>query len=137
MKRAVLLREPDDNEGTFGRMLLDTGDVFDMIELPDRDNNRNISRIPEGEYRVSAYQSSRFGNVYKVEPVEGRTDIRIHAGNFAGDEAQGFRTDSSGCLLVGSGRGKLNGQKVVTGSRKALMKLKSITGTGPFTLIIV
>jgi hypothetical protein len=62
--------------------------------LPWKDNEKEISCIPEGEYEFHRYSSAKYKNVWKLENVPGRTDILIHAGNTI--------ADFKGC--IGAGR---------------------------------
>lgn len=67
---------------------------FQTLELPWKENQRNISRIPLGVYNVKKRYSKKFGNHFHVLKVPGRTYILIHQGN--------FYTDIRGCILVGT-----------------------------------
>ncbi len=89
------------------------------LELPWRDNRRNVSCIPADEYTCIKINSNKFGVCFLVQDVDGRTGILTHWGNVAGDTAKGWRTHSLGCFLIGSYRGKLWGQKAVLASRTA------------------
>ena len=84
------------------------------LELPNRENQRNISRIPAGCYSVRPYHSSRFGECFAFDDSEThpRTAIRIHQGNTA--------KDTSGCVLVG----KTFGEASVLTSRETLLNLR-------------
>lgn len=64
-----------------------------VLELPDKDNKRRISRIPAGEYKVVRRWSSKYKNHFHVLDVEGRSYILIHPGN--------YYTHTKGCILVG------------------------------------
>jgi hypothetical protein len=119
-----LIRTDTSDEGTFGILLFD--DTFiHTIELPDRGNQPNLSCIPRGKYTLRLRHSPRYGNVYHVENVPGRTHILLHHGNYAGDKTLGFHTHSAGCILVGSKRGRLSGQNAVLASRSARRKLET------------
>ena len=74
--------------------------------------------------------------MYEVKDVPGRTAILIHAGNFAGDTTRGLRSDVQGCILLGMGRGEIEGQPAVTLSRAALNKLRAVVGRQSFDLVI-
>ncbi len=127
-------------QGTFG-CLFDTADVALcwVVELPDRHNQPNHSCIPAGRYAVRYLPrsaSGRYRNVYWLPAVPGRSGILIHPGNFAGDQAQGWRTDSWGCLLPALHLGLLAGQRAGLASRSALAHLHQHTGRRGFHLEI-
>jgi hypothetical protein len=131
-----LYREPSTDEGTRGILLFDDTYIH-AIELPDRDNLSNRSRIPAGRYSVSVRNSPRYGRVYHVDSVPGRTHVLLHHGNYAGDKEKGLRTHSAGCILLGSKRGVLNGQRAVLSSRSARRKFELTMNWEPFTLEII
>ena len=93
------------------------------LELPWRDNARNISRFPAGCYLIRPYTSGRFGACFAFSDAETRprTALRIHAGNSA--------KDTSGCILVGERFGPAS----VLASRVALNALRKELGE-PFVL---
>lgn len=71
------------------------GKVFGVTgELPWKNNQHDISCIPEGEYNCARYISSRFGSTFKVIGVNGRDGILFHWGNVP-------LKDSKGCILIG------------------------------------
>lgn len=79
--------------------------VFECLtlELPDKQNARNISCIPEGVYSVVRRRSDKYGWHLHVTGVEGRELILIHWGNYSGspNPKTGF-PDIRGCILVGA-----------------------------------
>jgi hypothetical protein len=105
--------------------------------LPWRDNKPKRSCIPEGTYHVRMRNSPRFGRVYEITGVPGRSDILIHAGNFAGDVDAGLQTHVQGCVLVGQSRGILGGQRAVMLSRPALRAFLAHMRGEPFSLGVV
>jgi Family of unknown function (DUF5675) len=95
--QVTLKRERSTDQGTFG--LLSFGDWSTRtIELPWRENARRISCIPVGRYECSLVNSPRFGRVYGVRDVYGRSNILIHSANLAGDVMRGFDTHLQGCI---------------------------------------
>ena len=136
-KVAYLVRHQSDDQGTLGKLLTPTGYECLTIELPWRDNQTNMSRIPAGEYRATWHNSPRFGGCYWVRDVEGRSAILTHAGNLAGDTAKGYKTHSFGCILPGGYVGKINGQKAVLASRPALRQFFDAMNREDFNLKIV
>ena len=58
-----------------------------------KDNEKEVSCIPEGCYEVRLEDSLKFGRVYRVYDVEGRTGILIHPANFV--------SELKGCIAIG------------------------------------
>lgn len=131
-----LFRTDSDDHGTFG-VLIFGDDYVRTIELPWRENRPNLSCIPQGRYTVSMRHSPKYGKVYHVEAVPGRSHILLHHGNFAGDKTRGFRTHSAGCILLGTKRGRLASQKVVLASRPARTKFETRMNFQTFELEII
>lgn len=135
-----LYRAGSTDQGTPGVVVHAGQPVCYMLELPDRDNRANISRIPPGRYRVKYLRrsgSGKYRDVYHVIDVPGRTGILAHGGNVAGDKAKGYRTHSWGCLLPATRLGKLYGQLAGLASRAALRKLHRITHRQDFYLEVI
>lgn len=102
----LIERINDSRTQTIGKLfVLETGGCVkyscDTLELPWKDNQRNISCIPEGEYEVEKRFSAKFKNHFHITNVPGRSYILIHIGN--------YYTDIRGCVLVGSGLSDING----------------------------
>jgi hypothetical protein len=131
-----LIREASTSHGTFG-VLVGPGFWCQTIELPWRSNRQKVSCIPAGHYDVTMRKSPRFGYVYWVRNVPGRSWILFHAGNFAGDVAAGLRSHVEGCILLGLARGVLGGQLAVLNSRPAVRKLGQYVGGKPFRLEVM
>lgn len=123
----TLTRFEESPQGTVGALWDDFGNFQSYIgELPERGNMRRISRIPAGSYRVVAHDSPRFKRCWLLMDVPGRSNILIHRGNFFGDTAQGWKTHSQGCLIVGSKYGILGRQRAVLASAVAFAHLKAV-----------
>jgi hypothetical protein len=138
MKEAVLVRESSTDQGTYG-VLSCAGVTFHTLELPWRDNKRQRSCIPVGEYVCQRVNSPRFGRVFHVNNVPGRSAILIHSGNFAGDVDMGYASHVQGCILLGMARGKMRDlsgspQRAVLLSKPAVRKFMELVGEGPFLL---
>lgn len=129
MKKLTLKRINSSSECVLGVLELDDKEICKTLELPWRDNQKGISCIPTGEYKLSPYPSSRFGEVYIVNDVPNRTGILIHTGNTA--------DDIQGCILVGDSYGKLNGKKAVLNSRQAFNLLKETLREEEYLLNVV
>lgn len=111
----------------------DTGLQCFVLELGWKNNEPMISCVPEGVYKCSLRPSQKWSPtpplLYELKPVQGRTDILIHAGNTI--------RDSLGCLIVGSAfTDDPVGATFIRNSRKTLMALHEHTQGKPFTLTI-
>lgn len=130
-----IVRQPSTDEGTFGTLTLPDGKTFHTLECPWRNNTPRLSCIPAGTYRVIPHKSPKFGSSFWVQNVPGRSEILFHAGNWAGDTTKGLRSDSLGCILVGSSVAVIKGQRGVSASRVAMDQLLSLQKS-EFTLEI-
>ena len=117
----LLKRQYEGRRYTTGLLFIEntkTGDmelVADTIEPPvkEREHEGNIVAIPAGKYPVVVTWSPRFETwLPLVTHVEGRSGIRIHAGNSV--------RDTAGCILVG----KATHRGYITDSRRTLAILK-------------
>lgn len=63
------------------------------LERPWVNNQKEISCIPKGEYRIKRQIKPKHGSCFEVMNVPNRTDILIHKGNFV--------WDSAGCIIFG------------------------------------
>lgn len=135
-----LIRRPGTDQGTLGRFYAPGFSCF-SLELPDRDNARNVSRIPAGDYLLDWIRPRRafsgFRELYWVHDVPGRTGILIHPGNWAGDTSLGYRTDLWGCIALGLSHGRLRGQLAVFQSRTAVRRFHEAMGRRPARLKII
>lgn len=141
MKYATLQRGPSTDEGTFGTITCGDGPKLQSLELPWRDNKPQLSGIPPGFYRCELVDSPKFGRVYGVQDVKGRSHILIHAANWAGDTTKGWYSELLGCIAPAMSVGSLkapNGkvQRAALSSKVALSKLMDWAGGEPFELEI-
>lgn len=115
------------------RGLLTVGDlVLHTLELPWRDNARNVSCIPSGTYRMDFLPrsaSGKYRNVYSVSGVDGRSGILVHNGNIP--------AHTHGCILVGKARGILAGNPAVLSSRIAMAELVEAVGERSINLVVI
>ncbi len=102
-----IIRVVQSDQGTFGVLLLQ-GEAFCVtLERDWKNNERNVSCIPLGEYLCQRTKSWRFGDAFMVRKVPGRSHILLHKGNKI--------KNTSGCILLGRQFGKRRIDK----SRKA------------------
>ena len=120
MERTVTLaRLARSDQGTEGILLAGEFNCK-TLELPWRENARQVSCIPAGEYDVEIRLSNKYGRVYWVRKVPNRTYILIHSGNYAGDVSKSFKSHVMGCVLLGKTHGYLGGQRAVLTSRSTV-----------------
>ena len=136
---AKLKRGQSTDEGTFGVLTFGSKQVF-TTELPWRNNLQQKSCIPVGIYQCAIVQSPRFGKVYGVKNVPGRSHVLIHAANFGGNSDLGYTTQLHGCIAPAMRLGQLmaNGKMQRAGlvSKPALNLLMAWADGQPFTLEI-
>lgn len=140
MREAVLIRIENTDEGTFGVMAFGA-DHCRSLELPWRNNTRQLSCIPTGRYRCAPVSSSKFGRVYAVLDVPGRSGILIHSANLAGDVRLRWDTQLHGCIAPFDKPGRLRNkagewQRAGLVSRPALSRLIAWGDGRPFDLLI-
>jgi len=123
------------DQGTLGKLYYSNFSCY-TLELPWRDNKRNISCIPAGEYESKIRISPKFGKVYWLTEVENRSFILMHSGNWAGDVDKKFKSHVNGCILLGQKRGLLAGQLAVLNSRITVKRFVRMMGGNPFKLDI-
>jgi hypothetical protein len=136
METVFLIRGNATWEGISG-FLIFMGNLIHTGELPWKGNKPNLSCFPRGEYKVVMRISPKYGKVYHVTGVQGRSYILFHQGNFFGDKTRGYRTNTAGCVMVGMKKGKLDGQKAVLASRLARTKFEITMGFEPFILKVM
>ena len=98
LKNLVITRIYQTDEATHGLCGLFDADgkmlqSFHTLELPWKQNQRNVSCIPEGSYLASREYHTKKGHVFRLHNVEGRSGILIHVGNSL--------DDTEGCILLG------------------------------------
>jgi len=92
-----LRRGPSTDQGTFGALSFGRN-VVHTLELPWLDNRPQRSCIPPGTYRCAIVNSPKFGRVYGVANVPGRSNVLIHSANLGGNVDAGWTTQLLGCI---------------------------------------
>jgi hypothetical protein len=103
---------------------------FKTLELPWRNNDRRVSRIPAGNYKAIKHTSPRFGQTLWILDVPNRSEILIHRGN--------FNRDTLGCILVGTEFRDIDkdGQIDVINSVSAMNELLSLIDTDSVDVVV-
>ena len=135
----VIIRYDTGPEGTPGTLILRDWRTYRVIELPWKDNARDVSCIPAGgpyALRVRpAAESRRFSYDHvAVDDVPERSNILFHGGNWGGSEADGFACELLGCIAPGLApqHRRVNGalQPGVASSRAALARVVEAVAAG-------
>jgi hypothetical protein len=125
-----LVRVSEHLGATLGVLSIDGMPRMVTLEEAWRDNQRQISCIPEGDYTIKRHRSPKFGETFIVQNVPGRSHILFHAGNT--DE------DTLGCILVGCEFGEIKKKPAVLRSKSAfLLFMNLLTGVDTANLQIV
>ena len=119
----LIIRDTFTEESTLGKLYLNGELMCDTLENPYINNEKNISCIPDGQYKVRirvARESATRDYVHLlVQEVPNRSYILFHRGNTA--------KDTRGCVLVGLERQ----QDLVSNSRLAMdLLMKEIINLG-------
>lgn len=93
MRVLILKRVATNDDGTWGVLIENDQPFVVTLEDPWLDNKVNVSCIPQGTYSCKRTISPRFGEVFEIQDVEGRTHILVHKGN--------TEDDTMGCILLG------------------------------------
>lgn len=112
----LVLRRSYAPEGTNGTITYQGKHICHTIELPDKGNEKKVSCIPEGRYKLTRYHSKRFPNTIGIAQVPDRSGILFHVANHALGELQGCIAPVT--TLTGAGRG--------SESNNALNELKAL-----------
>jgi hypothetical protein len=140
MKFASIVRMDSTTQGTPGVLRFGIQAVRTM-ELPWRNNERGISCIPVGAYKLVWSRSPKMGMCYHVTLVEGRNNVLMHAANFAGNTELGYITELQGCIapctrigILQNAKGRMQLAGLV--SRPALKLFETWGDKEPITLEI-
>ncbi len=112
----ILLERMYFPEGTNGVLSFEGKEICKTIELPWRNNQKRISCIPEGKYKIRKRFSAKFKWHLELTNVKNRSFILIHPANNALKELNGCIAPVT--QLTGEGRGNE--------SRKAFEKLNKL-----------
>lgn len=119
----ILVERTYHASGTHGVLTFADDTRFYTLERAWVNNERRISCIPEGIYKlvmryspiVQRTSGGEYTSGYEITGVKDRDLIMIHVGNYV--------KDTEGCLLVGMSEDFQNGEPVVWSSRLAFRLL--------------
>ena len=125
-----LLRVEENHEhGTFGVWVINTQVFCLTLEPRDEENSLNISSIPVQQYICERIRSPKYGIVFEVKNVPGRTDVLIHILN--------FDDQTKGCIGLGTQYGQIRKRKCILHSKEAFDAfMKVMEGVDKFILTV-
>ena len=137
MKRIIIYRgELIEDKAYLGTAFLMDSNVLlykcRTVELPYRDNRRNVSCVPQGTYDLVLEYSPRFGRyLWELKGVPNRSECKIHPANEA--------KQLNGCIAPGAQYFDLDGDGVsgVSGSRYALNRINLFMGADTIAKITI
>jgi hypothetical protein len=136
MDTVIINRFDRSDHGVFGKVAY-KGFIKYTGELPDRNNQSNISCIPSGLYTVKWTPSPRMKKyTYEILSVPKRGGIRMHSSNLMGDASLGYKAQLLGCISLGEKLGYMGGQKALLLSGPAMRHFEAVMAYQPFLLEI-
>lgn len=131
MSEVILQRNTDTGFETLGEIAFN-GFSAKTLERPWKNNQKDISCIPKGQYTCKWTRSFRFPlGSYEVQNVPNRSGIRFHLGNYF--------FDVDGCILLGDSFSDINkdGKVDVLNSKITISKFESFMNRQDFNLKII
>jgi hypothetical protein len=106
--------------GTFGVLKWDRypAPFAVCLENPWKNNERNVSCIPAGDYECATFDSPTHGPTWQVLGVPNRTYILFHKGN--------THIHTAGCILVGETFTHIEGIPAIGYSGDGFAEFKSL-----------
>ena len=117
-------------EGTNGALFNNDRFVGFTIELPWKENKKQVSCIPEGVYQLRPRYSEKFKHHLVLENVPNRSLILIHPANDANKELQGCIAPVSSLTGIAKGlQSRVVFQKVLSACYQAFDRKEKVTLT--------
>lgn len=122
-KDITIIRVAESPISIFSELYIQKSLISLAMELPWKQNQSNVSAIPEGEYSAFLRQDKDrdLGFTIELKNVPNRLAVQIHVGNVP--------ADTNGCILVG--QAATVAKNFIKDSKAAIAKLKeTFYGTG-------
>lgn len=136
MKVEVIRDWSDENQTTGTCNVYDNNGrlVFSALSLErgDRNNQRNVSRIPSGQYPLVLEWSNRFKTMlWEIKDVPNRSECKFHSAN--------YWYQLNGCIALGLDLKDINndGYRDVTSSRLTMKRFHKAMGSLKTATLIV
>jgi len=99
----LLIRDTFTDKSVLGKLYCNAEFIAHTLELPWKDNQKNISCIPNGQYsckiRLARESATRDYVHLQVKDIHNRSFVLFHRGNYP--------SDSKGCILTGTHRAQV------------------------------
>mgnify|MGYP003403097135 CR=1 FL=1 len=120
LEKVYLNRFKSDQKQTLGELVFKGKVIAKTLELPWKNNQKKISCIPVGTYRVKRRYTSKLGNHFWLQNVPNRDYVLIHKGNY------NFQIE--GCILPGKEHIDINHDSYldVTSSKDKMIELNRL-----------
>ncbi len=116
------------DHGTFGSLVIDGEPICNTLEPYHRDNERNVSSIPLGQYICKPYTRSNGNQTYEITGIQNRSHVIFHSGN--------VDDHTMGCVLLGMSFGDIGDSLAVLNSKTAMREfLTSVHGEFQLTIV--
>ncbi len=104
------------------------GEAFCVcLENPWKNNEPFVSCIPSGTYTARRFQSPKYGDVFQIYGVDGRSLILIHWGN--------YERNTQGCILIARNYAAMNGERAIAASKAVFNEfMKRMEGVDEFEI---
>ena len=129
MKQIFLRRIAMSDKGTFGALVEDKVPFAVTLEPPDKNNQKDISCIPEGSYLCKRVNSPKYGDTFEIMSVDDRDNILFHWGNWL--------KNTLGCVLTGEEFKEIMGKPAIAMSKTAFKRfMRNMKGINEFALTV-
>lgn len=115
--KAVIDRTSTGKDGTFGMMTIDGVAFCVTLEETWLNNQKRISCIPAGTYKVTAYSGTKYKDVFILHDVPNRSAILMHWGN--------TNDNTAGCILLGQYFANFSGKRGIANSKSTFNLFRS------------
>lgn len=135
--RIYVIRATENSDTTFGVFAKEDGTAFACsMELKWKNNAKNISRIPPGEYVIRRFVSPKFKiETFRIFGVPDRDYCLVHPANVV--------TELEGCIAIGNSfdyvapKGKTADDGLGNSREEFEEFMKLMTGVNEATLIVI
>ena len=105
------------NGEAVGSLSIAGAEVARTLELPWKNNEADISRVPAGKYAATVRDDGSKGWRIELKDVPDRKNVQLHIGNYP--------AQTEGCVLLGKSVSSSDGTCAVASSAEALASVRT------------